>query len=1122
MEIFVFLEHLGKRALPGRIVLAMKLTSFFLLVLCLQVSAGSFAQQKISLKLSNVSIKKLLKEVEHQSDYRFVYSHNTVPADKKLSINVQEAYLDEIMRTVLAKTALTYELKENSLVVIYPAAAEAAAQDLVVRGQVRDEEGSPLPGVSVRVSGSTVGTSTDGNGNYNLSVPSTASSLEFTFIGYITQVIPLAGKTNINIALKADTKLLQEVTVTGYTNYARDRSPSAASVVTSESINQVPVASLDQILQGRVPGMSVIASSGQPGSSATVTIRGIGTINGSSAPLYVMDGIPIEASYFQSINPNDIETVTVLRDASAKALYGSRGSNGVVVITTKKGDTGKISVNYNTQFGFSDLTSPNFIMMDAEQRLRFEEEVGLEIGRNIGPGWTHSSLNPAYATKTPEQRLRSDFILDSLRGINTDWRDLFFQRSKFQEHQVSISGGNDNIRFYNSLNYYDQEGIARRTGLERYTLRSNVDFNSEKFSGNVNLSLGYSSSSFTEGEGGTGVGTSMASVYYALPYEYPYAPDGTMILPGNKAFPVLDLREGTLGLERLQNSSSETDQIKTILGVNLRYIILPGLVASTRAGVDYRSSTDQVYINPDSYYGSRSNSNTLGGKGRFEEGLRRNFGLISTSGLTFSKTIDRHDFETSGYFEYVYDNYRAFNYTGFGVDARLPETPAGITRGSATFLPGLGGGRTESALMSFMGVGRYTFNDKYTLTASYRYDGSTKVPEKNRWHGFYSVGANWNVKEENFLNTVALVNELRLRASYGTTASPFGGDFLYLATFAANTTYGGQAALRPVAAGNPEFDWEYIDEFNVGFDLGLFQNSRLRIMADFYNKITRNMFVNQPLSATSGFSSLSLSTGKMRNRGVEVDVRGEVISNGPFTWTLGVNGAYNKNVILDLGNGLDNVPDGDTRILKVGMPYGTYYAPKWAGVNPETGEAQYYNPDGTITTTYNVNTQSVTGHGSLYPTLTGGVTSGFSWKGITADILFTFVSDVMRWNNEDFYNENQRYMTSNQSIRMLEDRWKKPGDNATLQRIDVPRNFTSKDIQDASFVRLRHVNVGYTLPASLIETLRVVRGVRVLLQAQNLYTWTDWRGLDPENSGVSGRFQYPAARTYTAGLNINF
>jgi TonB-linked SusC/RagA family outer membrane protein len=813
----------------------------------------------------------------------------------------------------------------------------------------------------------------------------------------------------------------------------------------------------------------------------------------------------------------------VLKDASAKALYGSRGSNGVIVITTKKGRKGRVSIGYTSQYGFSDLSRPNFIMMNTEERLRFEEEIGVTFNRNLGPGWTYSPKNPAYASGTAAFRQRADFILDSLRGVNIDWRDLFFQKGKFQEQQVSISGGNEGLQFYTSLNYYNQEGVAKRTGMNRYTLRSNLDFKADKLTGSLNLSLGYSKSSFTEGEGGTGVGTAMSAVYYALPYEYPYASDGVLVHPGNRSnYFILDLREGSQSLERLLNSSSKTDQVKTIIGGSLGYQLTPSLSISTRAGIDYRNSTDLSWINPDSYYGSRTVANTLGGRGRLDEGTKRNFNVISTTGITYAKEWNAlHDLEVSGFYEYLYNDYNSFGFTGFGLDGRLVETPASVTNGSATFLPGINGGKTKSALASFMTVARYTFNDRYTLTGSYRYDGSTKVAPVNKWHGFYSVGAIWVAKNEAFLKDVAAISDLRIRASYGITASPLSADFGYLATYSASTSYGGAGGIRPLSPGNPDYDWEYVNETNAGFDLSLFPSRRVRLSADFYNRLTSNMFFNQPLSATSGFATLPLSSGEMENRGVEFEVSGDLVKNRNLTWSVGFNAGYNKNKILYLTPLATELLDGDTRIFKVGYPYGTYYAPDWAGVNPQTGEAQYYNLDGTITTVYNAAAQNATNSGSLYPSLTGGFNSSLNWNGFSAGVLFSFVSDVMRWNNEDFYNENQRFATSNQTRRMLDDRWKKPGDNATLQRFDIPRNFTSKDIQDASFLRLRNLNVGYSLPKALLEKTRYLKGARVFVQGENLYTWTKWRGLDPENNNVYGRFQYPNTRTYTAGLSLN-
>lgn len=1100
----------------------MKLTIVFFTIFCLQLNAAVFSQ-KVTINQKNMPLEKVIKEIKRQTGYFFLYDLDLLQQKSKpVDISVKEADIKEVLTLALKAQPFDFEIKANTILIKPLLLTDVTNID--VKGTVVDENGLPMAGASVRVKGSSVAVIADNQGNFLLKNIDEQAILVISYIGYEEREVK--AKTQLgNIKLNPQTNTLANVVVTGYTNYTRSQSATAVSTVSADKINQVPGLTVDQILQGRVPGMSVISTSGQPGQSAAVVIRGIGSVNGSSTPLYVLDGVPIEGNYFQTINPEDIESASVLKDASAKALYGSRGSNGVIILTTKKGKSGALSINYNSQYGFSNLSRPNFEMMNTSQRLQFEEEIGLNYGRNLGPGWTYSSKNPNYISGTPTFRANADRILDSLRHINVDWRDMFFQTGKFQEQQVSISGGNERIRFYNSLNYYKQDGVAKRTGMDRYALRSNVDFNDNKFSGNVNLSLGYSQSSFTEGEGGTGAGTAMASVYYALPYEYPYAPDGTLIHPGNQSkYFILDQREGSQGLERLYNSSDKTDQLKTIISTSFAYQILPELKITTRAGIDYRNSADQTFINPDSYYGSRSNSNTLGGKGRLTDVSRRNFNIISTSGLVFNKTFNvKHDVELAGYYEYVYNNFSSFGFDAYGIDGRLPETPAGVTS-SSTFLPAIKGSKTKSALASVIGIGRYTYDNRYTLNASYRYDGSTKVAPKNKWKGFYSFGASWNAKAENFMQKAEFISDLKLRASYGKTASPLSGDFSYLPTFV-GTTYGGVAGIRPSAIGNPDYDWEYVYELNIGFDLSLLKSKRLRLSADYYNRKTINMFFDQPVSAVAGAGaggSLPLSTGKMRNRGIEFEINGDVIKNSTFTWSVGVNAGYNKNKILYLTPLADLLLDGDTRVYKVGYPVGTYYAPDWAGVNPQTGEAQYYKLDGSITTVYDAATQNNTNSGSLYPTFTGGFNTSLSYKGFTASALFSFVSNVMRWNNEDFYNENQRYATSNQTVRMLNDRWKKPGDNAILQRFDIPRNFTSKDIQDASFLRLRNVNISYTVPQQLLNKTGSIKAVKIFVQGQNLYTWTKWRGLDPENNAIYGRFQYPNTRTYTAGLNVNF
>lgn len=1115
----VFLEWKGKPVPAGKLLLTMKLT-ILLFLTCLQVQAICFGQESITLQVKETSIRQLLKTLEQQTTYRFVFHDKTLPDNRKVTVAATDATLDAVLTQAFAGTNLAYRLKEDGLVVVYAQTpATTVADNIIITGTVRGMDNLPLPGVTVRAVGGTAGALTQADGTYTLNIPDQVKTLRFSLVGYVPQEVPVNNRQVINIQLTEDIKTLNAVTVTGYTNYARDKSTAASGIVGADKITQVPMGSFDQILQGRVPGMVVSAGSGQPGASATVTVRGVGTLNGTSAPLYVMDGIPIESGAFQGINPEDIASVTVLKDASAKALYGSRGSNGVIVITTKKGQSGKVAISYKSQYGFSNMTTPKYEMMNSKEVLQFQEEVGLETGESNGPGWDYSPKNPDYATKTPAEQKEADHILDSLRGMNTNWKKFFLQTGKFQEQQLSASGGNDNVRFYSSVNYFNQQGIARRSDLKRYSLKNNVDFNAGRLTANINLGLGYTESSFIRNEASSSGENTLAAVYYAMPYEYPYAADGTLMTRYNRdQYPTLDPREGSKALEAMLNTSAKENQLKSIIGTSLNYQLAKGLVAKTRLGLDFRETTSEQYINPDSYSGYKVDN---GAKGSFGEGTTRNFTLVSTSGLTYGKIVDKHDFEVSGYYEYVSNNYRSFNYTGYDLDGRLPATPAAITPGSP-FTPLLGGSRAKSALASYIAVGRYTYNEKYTLNASYRRDGASTVPVNNRWHGFYSLGVGWEVKRENFLKDVDFVNNLRFRASYGTSANPFTGNgpFAYFRTFG-TIQYGGNPGIYPLQPGNPAYNWEYAKELNIGFDLGIWDN-RIRVVTDIYNKITDNLFVNQPQSITSGFHYKLLNSGAMRNRGIEMDVQGDVIRRKDFTWTVGVNFAYNKNLITDLGAATE-FTQGLSQIVRVGLPYGSHYAPKWAGVDPANGKPLYYDRAGNKTSNYNETALSVAEFGTYIPPLTGGFNTSLTWKGFYLNALFAFADKAMRYMNEDYYNENPSFASSNQSKRMLYDRWKKPGDNAILPGITSPRNYSSKDIQDASYLRLRNLSIGYNVPKAFVAThLKFVQGVQVFAQAQNLYTWTKWKSFDPENNNGTGMFDYPSARTYTFGLNVNF
>lgn len=1011
----------------------------------------------------------------------------------------------------------------------------AEGLEIIVSGKVTDETGQAIPGVTVMVKGANQGSATDEKGIYKVSVPDEQVVLVFSFVGYLSQEITIGQRQIINVTMQLSVASLDEVVVTGYADYDRSKSVSAATVVGGDKINDVPMATFEQALQGRVPGLTVSAVSGQPGTAAQVLLRGVGTIAGNTNVLYVMDGVPIEAGYFQSINPGDIESVTVLKDASAKALYGSRGSNGVIVINTKKGKSGKVAVEYRSQYGMSTLTTPRFNMMNSAQRKEFEEGIGLETGGEAGPFWEYSKLNPAYAERTPEEKVQADRIVDSLLHINTDWRDLFMRNGKYMEQQVSVRGGNENIRFYSSLNYFDQQGLVRVSDLKRYTLKNNLDFNAGKLTANLNINAGYSQGNLIQSEGSSSGKNPLSAVYFALPYEYPYAADGKLVSSGNDDdYPVLDQREGSDAYERMLNTSKKQAQLKMIVSASLNYEIVKGLVAKTRAGIDYRDENNEEWVNPDSYAGSQVSPGSLGS---YEEGTVKHSSIISTSGFTYNALFGgKHDLEASGYFEFIKNVNRSFGFIGYGLEPRLPKTPAGIGSPSA-YTPALNGAKSQNATASYIGLLRYTFNNKYTLNGSCRYDGSSMVPLKNRWHVFYSAGASWEAKREKFLEDADFLSNLRFRGSYGTTASQFSNDFAYLATFKRGF-YSGNPAITPDQLGNPDYDWEYTRELNIGFDIGLTKTNRIRLTAEFYNRITSNLFINKRLSFTAGVPKevLPVNSGTMRNRGIELDLQGDIIRKQDLTWTMGFNMAYNKNVVLDLGDADEFVDEGSSSIIRKGLPFGSLYAPKWAGVNPANGYPQYYNRNGEIiignantddnasnnTDNYNAVTMSVAEFGSYIPEITGGFNAGLTWKNFYANALLSFNAKVMRYNNEDYYNENPTYNTSNQSTRVLYDRWKQPGDNAILPRIRAARHFTSRDIQDASFLRLRNASIGYTFPKSVMDKAEYVKGIQLYIQGQNLFTWTQWKGFDPENGNDHAEFSYPVPRTYVIGLNVNF
>ncbi len=1024
-------------------------------------------------------------------------------------------------------------------------AGAAYSQTFKVSGTVVNKSGVPIDGVSVRVQGKSTGAITNVDGLFSITAKP-GDVLVFSAVNYKDVMVKL-GKTNDHLAINMENResSLDEVVVTGYSRVNKTQFTGAASVISAKAVNEVPVGAFDQALQGHAPGLLVNSGSGQPGTSANVTIRGVRSIQGAGAqPLYVIDGVPVAAQDFQTLNPDDFESLTVLKDASAAALYGARGGTGVIVITTKRGKAGKTTITARSQLGFTE--APNFSrlnLMNTKEMLGYEERMGQILGSATTPntpGWIYSKNNPTYATLSPAQQSRYDFMLDSIGKINSDWSKILYRKGFSQMHEISVNGGNDNTKIYLSAGVFDQKGIDLKAALRRYTTRFNIDHTTGNLSISWNNLIGYSVTNLSEGEAlGNSARNPFQMTYRAKTYENPYKPDGTLNYGANTT---LALKQIANVLEGIENSSLVQKQLKINSGLTLAYKILPSLTAKNVFGIDYSSNVWQRYINPASYVGSTQPFQS----GIDVEAYNSVAQLINTSSLTFAKRINNvHDLEVGAYFEAVRGYGKGLGFTLYNLDPRLSQTGQGAgplpTNGASTYPQNATSAKSGFGIRSFFGLARYTYNDKYTLSANIRRDGTSRIVNiSNREITTWSVGGIWNAIKENFMQQQHVLSDLKVRASYGVVpniGSIPTSSYVVLGTSANNwvtvTNYQGPqvpsfgtnqyagsplTGLAPTSPGNPNLKIENVQEADLGVDFALLHN-RIRVTVDAYHNKTVDLFVNQPLSGTTGFSSLSINAGTMVNKGFEFTVSGDVIKNNDMTLTIGLNHAINNNKITDLGS-VSEYPLG-TFLIKKGLPYGTHYTPHYLGADPQTGMPKFETATGI--TNDAASAPQYAKFGTYLPKHVGGINLDFTYKGFSIGALFSYQFDVVRSNNIRNWitRGTPGYQASvNGSRELLTNQWRKPGDNAFYQSPAYDRGFTSSDLENARFLRFRNLNVGYQFSNVKFSGKTIFKSIRVYVQGQNLAVWSPWHGLDPEDDNNISLNEYPNPRTFVGGIDI--
>lgn len=988
------------------------------------------------------------------------------------------------------------------------------SQNRAVKGTVRDATTSkPLVGVTITSSGST--TSSNSEGKYNLALPLSNETINYSLLGYRDTLIRVGPHEEaIDILLLPSSEKLEDVIITGYTRESRARITGSLSKIDGETVSSVPVASLDQVLQGRVPGLYVASPSGLPGTPGRVTIRGIASLQDeNTVPLYIVDGVPVEPTSISTLNPEDFESYTVLKDAASTAQYGSRAANGVIVITTKKGRNvpkGRTFVNYNNQFGFSNVNFSKWNMMNVEQRLRFEEILeDPEL-----PGWRYSRNNPNKLDGSPKSEddfIYGDQILNDLRGRNNDFNKKMLRSGFTQAHNLNLSRHSEETSYYLSGGYFHQEGVLYNSGLKRYNLRSNIQHISGNFQMDVNLGLGYIDSRITEDDFDVSETNPVAALYFTLPYENLFNTDGSLATGTNQY--------GSNALSMYQDINRKKSQLKSLLSTNISYQLTPEIKLKSTIGVDYQQDRHVAFIRPDSYLGSLVEQ---GERGSYENEYVSNFGVIATGGVSYNKTWSSHDLEVNALAEINERKLNNSGFTGYGLIPGLENTPGGITQGTAdnSFIPFIMGGQSKNRLISQIGLLRYTNSNKYTFTASLRNDGTSRVPSSNRYQLFYAFGGAWNVSEENFAQDITWLSNLRLRGSYGKTgnASGFASDFGYRGLYGKGN-YGGMPSLIPVYPSNPAYTWEVNHIADIGVEFGLLDN-KLRGGFDFYNRVTSNLFLQKLLSFTSGFESMNTNSGKIRNRGVELFLEGDIIKNEDFSFTAGINLGYNKNKVQALGGNEELITD-DYSINKVGMPIGQFYMVRWSGVDANDGAPIYLDRNGDPTKEFDPD-NAVPVKGSFDPPLKGGVPLSIRYKNISLSTLFTFIKGMYRLNTAEFLRTSAdvNYRQYNQSPSML-DIWQKPGDITEHPSAKYPRFMTDRELQNADYIKLRNFRVDYNIPMRN-KSKDPIQTLRLFVQGQNLFTWTKFKAFDPEDDNNWYEYEYPLPRTITAGFNFSF
>ncbi|WP_020533088.1 SusC/RagA family TonB-linked outer membrane protein [Flexithrix dorotheae] len=1137
-----------------------------------QKEKGSIHDIEVHVSSKNVSLKKAIAELERKTNFSFTFTDATLNENEKVKIIGGNSSVAELLYTISKQTGLRFTRINNNIHISkntnkFPNLKESVTefQQVKISGKVTDDTNEPLPGVSILIKGTSSGTTTDFDGNYSLSVTE-GSTLQFSYIGYVTQELEVGAQSVIDVSLKTDLAQLEEVVVIGYGEKSRTLLTESIGTMDSEEIQKLPISSADQALQGRISGVQVTPMDGTPGAPTAIRIRGVGTV-GNAQPLFVIDGVPVGKNTggnpngpitnpLSTLNPSDIESISVLKDASAAAVYGVRAANGVVIITTKRGKQGKPQINFDGYYGVQKLPSM-WDMNNTDQYIALTEEAynNFNIQNELSPD------DPSYLILHPDLQPGSPY-----RSINEDWAgDVKNNNAPIQNYNLSVSGANDNANYFVSAGYFNQDAVLNKWELDRYTFRANADYKvGKRFKFGNTFTMSYQE--VFRGVNGGGDGFLLANAATMPPFFEIY--DYRNEIPGNRyGYNGNEDVNGLIignqnGINQIRdNYDRSTRMLGSIYG---ELEIINGLKFKSMASIDMNWGRNDSW-NP-GYTAAEMGLNRPNQERT--DSRSEGYTQVFTNTLNYDKNFGDHNFNVLAGLEY--QKLRSTSLSGRGENflSADPDFYINVKNASENLL--IGGGAGEGAYVGYIGRFSYDYMKKYLVTATVRRDGTSSFsPEDDRrWGTFPSVSAAWRVSEEDFFNGINAISELKIRGSWGQLGNDQTTAFPHVFRVSPTPDYGlaGSTSVQapaPVNFVNKEVIWETNETFDVGFDM-TFLDNKFDLLMTYYKRTTKDFLISLPLPRITGFENTPANVGEVVNSGIELEL-GYHQNFGEFNLDIATNLTTVKNELTALAPGIEEFSSNEIYRTGIGQPIGYFYGYQTAGIYQTDAEAANALPDansqgaraGDVIFVDNngpapegapdgqqfsgepdgeINFNDRTYLGKTIPDFYYGINVGANYKGFDLSIFFQGVSGVQLYN--EFRRDGERLTGSGRNVMSTTaNRWTGPGTSNTMPRAIATdpndnNRFSDRFVEDAGYFRMKNLQLGYSLPKSLLDKTNSIQNVRVYVSGSNLLTITNYSGPDPEvftyraisNQLGAGTDQgnIPQTRTLQLGLQVGF